>query len=425
MTHPSIRFHALPAARLLLAAVLSGWIAGPACAVEEEEIVEEETVEAPAPTSAAKAPAAEPAEEPVEAESAEPAAAPAAAPAPAAPKPAVEPNPVTLNPAGEPAESAEVAEPEATAEGEAEEGMELADDEAAPVEAAEPVVAAEVVAPVAAPVVTAPPAEEEAIEPEPAIVDAAPVEEPAVTALPVIAPEPARPMPVWNARAQEAAFTDYLRAGIPVNPLKGPLFAARVVGTTDSFRSGSVQREQMFVTGSHATGRVFVVYRAIRGARLARYIGLVSMLKPAGADRTGAVALRAVDMIQPGDGLVALDDARKEFDGERARATRESEQAGETAGRVVCFHEDREIQTMPDDVLLVNRGSRDGITLAWVCELPEQGSDRVAAYGRVVRLAPDACLVKVLKSYEPVRAGVTARLASRPASDRARAGRGR
>lgn len=435
----------LPACRFLFAASLSGWIAGPARAVEEE-VIEEETVEAPAPKPA-PAPATTPAP------SSDPGASPGPAAAPAAPtdvaKPSVEPNPVTLNPgaadAEAPAESnaedaTADAEPgeasadgEPAAEGEGEEGVELADEPAAEGESGEPEVAAPAVA-VAEPAAAAPvvePAEESVeadvtpAEPEPVAADVAPVEESSPAAIPVIAPEAPQPLPVWNARAQEAAFTDFLRAGIPVDPLKPTAFAARVAGATDAFRSGSVQREQLFITGAHASGRVFAVYRVTPGARLARYVGLVSMLRSAGADRTRAVVLRSMDIIQAGDGLVALDDARSEFDAERSRANRDAAKAGEAAGRVVCFHEDREIQTQPDDVLLVDRGSRDGITLAWVCEMPQEGSDRVAAYGRVVRLTPDACLVRVLKSYEPVRAGVTARLASRPASDRARAGRGR
>ncbi len=415
------RFHRSPLTRMLAALLLAGWCAAPVAA--EEEVVEEEVVEeeAAAPAKPAAAPVPAPAK---------PAAAPAPAPAPT-PAPAAKAAPA---PAAAPTEATATAEDEA-AEGEEESeepGEEAASEEAAaptPAPVPAPVAAAPAQAP--APAAEPEPETEEAVEAEaPAaaepVVEAAVTESPVeaeVFTAPVIAPEPS-PVPAWNARAHGAAFTDFLRAGIPTDPVKGMTFPASIVGMSEPSRLTSSQGEQVFISGSHPAGTVFAIYRSRRGARIATYIGLVSTLRSSAPGRTRAVVMRSVDSILPGDGLLPLAAAQAEFSRERDRATRDVE-AGEAAGSVVSMAENRAIQDRPDDLLLVNRGSRDGVTLAWVCELPREGSDRVAAYGRVVRTSDDSCLVRVVKSYEPVRPGVAARLASRPATDRARAGRGR
>jgi len=394
------------------------------------ELPTAETPPAEQPAPAAEAPAPElptaepaPAVEPAPAAEAPAPELPTAEPAPAGPGPELPTAEQPAAPAGElPAEqpaaeapATEVPATEVPAEAPAAEGP-----------------ATEVV-PVEAPAAESPPAEAAPAEAAPA--EAAPAEaapaEAAETEVPATeeaapaaaaaaeAPAPVAPLklerevtaaPVWRLGSQDREFDDFVRAGMPSDSAVKPV--SRVVGPADADHNAATTNQDILVSGTHPRGRTFVAYRPENTRCSARYLGLVVVDQSAGPDVSRGVVRRARDGMYGGDLLYSLDDVRADFDRQR-RAARGGT-GRPVVGKVHCFGEDRVYQARVDDTLIVDRGSADGVAVAWLCEIPLPGRDRQLTYGRVVKVTPHQSFVTVMKIFTPVQLGDQARLSRLP-----------
>ncbi len=450
--------------------------ARPVLAVEEEVAVDEapapaaspaaksggtsaKTPAMPAAKPAAEAPAAEPAveaegvpaaDEPAATEEASAEDAPAAEAAPAAEEPAAEaaadeapageadaaeesapeaeppaaetpaPAPVAVAPAPAPTAAVTPAAPAASEPESADEDTEIADD--AP--AAEP-------APVATGIPTAPvPAavEEAVAEPEaaeePVAMEAAaePLDLPSAPPLPTVRAEeePAPAMIRWTNKASERAFTDFIRAGLALDPAAPPAFAARVTGTPDPARHYAGQSQELLVDGNWPRGQMFVAYRLEPGVAVAHYVGIVAVRQKVATGTARAVALKAADGIREGDVLLAFDAIRNDYERQRAQAGRRAVGGKPVVASVRALSDGRSFVGTSDQVLCVDRGSAEGIGLAWLCEFAVPGKDRQVTWGRVVKVDRHACHVALMKLYQPVRIGDEARLSDGAVPARAR-----
>jgi len=451
-TKPAYRALAVLFAVVLLAPAIVN------CADEEELSIDEETPEAatPAPKPAPTAPAAT-------APATVPSPAPAVKPAPAAPAPTPSTVPTTPAPASEPAPeavpveaspapetavtpAAPVEEPaqeeETTGENATEEPGTA--EEAAPEENAVTAPAATApVAPVAAPAVvpaepavepepeieaeTVPPAKEEAVEPpasgpendltideseSPAGEEGEGVadEETVADSGPVLVPAFQ-----WNPRDSKGAFAEFLNAGIP-DTMAG-YFPAQVVSMAQESRVMAMKSDDIIISGNWRRGQVLAVYRRDLGSRISKVIGLVLAVASSGKGNTRATIIRSDDSIESRDSLLPIEQLQEQFADQRNSAGRARLIQAGAEGSVVGVGAHRSIYSGGEDLLLVSRGKRHGVGLAWLCELIVPGKTGGTTYGRVVRVDAETSFVKVMKLYQTVQTGDRVRLSISPLSE--------
>jgi len=372
----------------------------------------EETPAADAAPAADEAPAADAAPAADEAPATE--AAPAADEAPAAGEaPATEAAPAAAaTPAakdGTPPADAKSAETPAAAD----DNMELSDEgEAdAPAAAAAPAPATEEAVP--------------AVEPEP-VAPSAPVAAAPIPEAPR-APAPAADLAVeapkitWTSRAAERAFTDFLRAGIAMTAEAPARFATDVAGMGDEAHVYASAGQEVLVKGSWPRGQMFVAYRPVPGAEIARYVGTIAIRQQAGAGASRGVVTKSADAIAPGDQLLSFDAVRDEYERQRSAATTARASGRAVSASVRATSEGAATLTRSDDVLELDRGSADGVSLAWLCEFAVPGRDRQVTWGRVVKVEQHSSHVAVMKLYQPVHVGDVARLSDGGAATSGRA----
>lgn len=403
---------------------------------EEELSIDEETVEEVPEQAVETAPAAAPAPAPAPA----PVAAPVPVVAPPAEVPAVVvPVPAAPAPAAVTAESpadeeGELAEEGATEEvvdetgdgeetgGEGEEiGEEVPEEVAAPAPAPAPVpvvVPVEIPAPVKA--VAEPVEPEETAEPgvDNLVIDESEApsagEEEGVAEEDEITEVESAPIPAfeWNPRNNKGSFAEFLNAGIPDAPTG--YFPSRVVSMAQGNSSMAVKAEDVIISGNWRKGQVLAVYRTDTGKRLSKLIGLVGTVASSGKGNTRAHVVRSDDSIMANDKLLPIEQVQDDFAGQRDSAGRARLFQAGTEGKVISIGAGRDIYSGGEEYLCVSRGKRHGVGLAWLCELIVPGKDGGTTYGRVVRVDPETCFVKVMKLYQTVQTGDRVRLSITP-----------
>ncbi|MEK7477354.1 MAG: hypothetical protein AAB152_17170 [Candidatus Coatesbacteria bacterium] len=264
---------------------------------------------------------------------------------------------------------------------------------------------------------TPPSAEEPVTEPAPAVAVEEPVPPTLVPTRPAVAPAP-----VLSARTQERAFQDFTRAGLSTaaGPIKAPAMVVRVANAASRQASND---EEVIVAGTHPRGKAFAAYRNVPGSCMAKYVALLAVDRPADSGNMRAIVKRSSEGVMAGDLLYPVDDLRAEYERQRGRA-------GASGGKPVlatvgCFPEDRRYQARSDDTFVVDRGSADGVSMAWLCEVVTPGKDQPPTYGRVVKVTPHASFVTIMKVYAPVQVGDQTRLSERPLTTSVRGARAR
>jgi len=406
---------------------------------------------APAPAPAATPPAAAqpaPASPAPTVEQASPAAAPAAAPAPPAASTGTTPEEAGAEEGSDEEETTEEAAPaETPAPAPAQAPAPAPAAVVAPAQAAAPAVApetgkeeeaveegevpVEVETPAAAMPAPVAKAKEPEVQPEPEP-EAPAVEEKAVAEEPEMAVEeesvaemaPPEPEPVieameaevlptiaWNPRQLKGAFADFLEAG-SADMKDAAQFPSHVLRVSGVGRMAVAKGDEVVISGTYRRGQVLAAYHVDSGVSLSRYVGLVSVTAPAGTGASRATIIRSRDAMWVGDSLQPIEDVQESFASQRETSARPS--AYPVVGRVERFGDGTLTQLYKDSLLVVNRGSRDGVGLAWLCELIVPGKATGTTYGRVVRADRYTCFVRPMKIYQPVQAGDQVRLSVSP-----------
>jgi hypothetical protein len=227
--------------------------------------------------------------------------------------------------------------------------------------------------------------------------------------------------PRLAAPTKERAFLEFLRAGISTGagPLQPPAVVVRVANAASRQASND---EEVIIGGTHPRGKAFAAYRIVPQSCIARYIALVAVDRSADPGNVRAVVKRSAEGVMAGDVLYPVDDIRAEYERQRGRAGTGGKPV---LGTVGCFPEDRAYQARSDDTFVVDRGSADGVSMAWLCEVVTPGKDQPPTYGRVVKVTPHASFVTLMKVYAPVQVGDQARLSGRPLTATGRGARAR
>ena len=409
------------------------FVSGPClCAPEEEISIDEEAADVAQPDSTAtKEEAAEPdtvtetetapesSPAPKPAEKAVPTPAPVAPAQQAVKQPETPATPVPPPAAVEPVEAGEeTVDEEAPAEeatdGEGEEATaEDADEETPPpAPAPAPVVAAPApVAPAPVPAVLPKPAAEVADETgDNFVIDEE--ENPTEGELAVDeGPETPRTFQ-WNPGDNKGAFAEFMNAGI-ADSTPG-YFPSRIVSIAGESRVVAGKSEDVIISGNWRKGQVLAVYRTENGSRLYSFIGLLSVVAPSGRGNSRATVSRSDDSIEAGDKLLPVEQLQEDFSGQRDTAGRARLIQAGAEGNVICVGANRSVYSGGEDYLLVSRGKNHGVGLAWLCELMVPGKTGGTSYGRVVRVDPSTCFVKLMKNYQAVQAGDRVKLSISP-----------
>jgi len=402
-----------------------------------------ESAAAPTPVPA-PAPVAQPA--PIEPA---PVQAPAAAPVSASEQPAVVPaqaEPVAPQTDTIPAESAEdptqadtAVEEEAPAGTVEEETVEepVAQPEVAPVDAATPEAPVQAVVPEVSPVVPVP--AEALQEPE---VAPAPAPQKAEVVEPVVEDEgnltidesdtpasgegtgiveeelvpdteaSAIPAFQWNPRDSKGAFAEYMNAGI--SGVTAGYFPAKIVSVSADKRLVAVKNEDVIISGNWRKGQVLAVYQKDNGSKVLKLTGLVSAIGSSGKGNTRATVIRSDDYLEAGNNLLPVEQLQEEFSEQRSLAGRARLIQAGAEGIVLSSGDNNSIYPGGEEYLLVSRGKRHGVGLAWLCEQIIPGKIGGTTYGRVVRVDSETCFVRIMKLYQPVQKGDRVKLSISP-----------
>jgi len=423
------------------------------CKCAEEELsIDEEIPEVATPATPTSAPTPAPAPAPV----AQPAPiapvateVPAAAPVSTSEQPAVVPvqaepvapqaETIPTEAIDEPAQADAAVEEEAPAGTAEEETAEehVAEPEVAPVDAATPEAPVQAVIPEVAPVVPVP---AEAI-PEPEVAPAptpqkAEVVEPAVedegnltideSDSPVagegtgiveeeLVPDTeasAIPAFQWNPRDSKGAFAEFLNAGI--SGVSAGYFPAKIVSVSADKRLVAVKNEDVIISGNWRKGQVLAVYQKDNGNKVLRLTGLVSAIGSSGKGNTRATVIRSDDYLEAGNNLLPVEQLQEEFSEQRNSAGRARLIQAGAEGIVLSSGDNNSIYPGGEEYLLVSRGKRHGVGLAWLCEQIIPGKIGGTTYGRVVRVDSETCFVRIMKLYQPVQKGDRVKLSISP-----------